>query len=77
MGKIYQWHISNVEVLWRISDIVLRKHKHDGYINTDLVAKPTYTHECLDFPSYHSYHYKKYPLESVLIMPSLIRDVTS
>ena len=57
----------------------------DGKIITDLYVKPTDNHQYLDSSSCHPYHYKKVSLtaklctliESVLIMPSLIRDVTN
>ena len=57
----------------------------DGKIITDLYVKPTDTHQYLDSSSCHPYHCKKVSLtaklfaliESVLIMPSFIRDVTN
>ena len=57
----------------------------DGKITTDLYSKPTNTHQYLNSSSCQPYHCKKrfftaklYAiLESVLIMPSLIRDVTN
>ena len=57
----------------------------DGKIITDLYVKPTGTHQYLDFSSWYPYHCKKVSLaaklcaliESVLVMPSLIKDVTN
>ena len=57
----------------------------DGRIIADLYVKPTDTHQDLDSSSCHPYRYKKLSLtaklcaliESLLIMPSLIRHVTN
>ena len=56
----------------------------DGKVITDLYVKPTDTHQYLDYLSFHPYHCKKkHPLqllaliESVLMMPPLIKDVTN
>ena len=57
----------------------------NGKIITDLYVKPTDTHQYLDCSSCHPYQCKKVSLtaklcalvESVVIMPSLVRDVTN
>ena len=57
----------------------------DGKIIKDLYVKPTDTHQYLDSLSRHPYHCKRVSLtakffaliESVLIMPSLVRDVAN
>ena len=57
----------------------------DGKIITDLYVKPTDTHQYLDSSSCHPYHCKKVSLtaklfaliESVLMMPFLIKDITN
>ena len=72
------WSYSSINVL-EVKVIL-----NDRNIITDLYVKPTDTHRYLASSSCHPYHCKKVSLtaklctliESVLIMPSLIRDVT-
>ena len=73
---------------WSCNSVIfldLKVVMKDGNIITDLYVKPTDTHQYLDSSSCHPYHCKKVSLtaklfaliESVLIMPSFIRDVTN
>ena len=73
---------------WSYSSVIFLDVKvilKDGKIITDLYVKPTGTHQYLDSSSCYPYHCKKICLaaklctliESVLVMPSLIKDVTN